>query len=349
MDFSFLDEVMEGPVAAAVQQGEGCRNVWVVAEASNGSLLPATLEALGQAREMADQIGCYVLAVLLGDNVEALAQELAGYGAEQVLVAEDPALAQYQPEAYVHVLAGLIGERQPEIVLLPATGLGNDLAPRLAQRLGTGLISHCVALEVDLTDRLLLGTFGILGDEVFHTVACPEARPQMATLEPGAFRVPRPGSHSGDVQKVDVDLSGVSPRLTWGEVTAVDLPAVPLSKARIIVSAGRGMQSKEGFALVAKLAEALGGVVAGTRGALDAGWIGEEQVLGVGGLTVSPDLYVACGVSGDIYHYFGVQSSKFVVAINPDPEAPIMKVANVAVRGDARQVIPAILEALAEP
>jgi electron transfer flavoprotein alpha subunit len=349
MDFSFLDEVMEEPAGAGVPQGEGYRNIWVVAEASGGSLLPATLEAMGQARELADQIGCYVFAVLLGQDLEALGQGLAGYGAEQVLLAEDAALAEYQPEAYVHVLAGLVGERRPEILLFPATPLGNDLAPRLAQRLGTGLISHCVALELDMTERLLLGTFCVLGGEVFHTVACPEARPQMATLEPGSFRVPRPGARSGDVQKVAVDLTGVSARLTWGQMIAgVDLPAVPLSRARIVVSAGRGMHDAEGFALVVRLAEALGGVVAGTRGALDAGWIEEKQVVGVGGQSVSPDLYIACGISGDVYHYFGVQAARFVVAINPDPEAPIMKHANLAVVGDARQVIPALLEALAK-
>jgi electron transfer flavoprotein alpha subunit len=189
-----------------------------------------------------------------------------------------------------------------------------------------------------------------MGGEVFHTVACPEARPQVATLEPGAFRVPRPGSHSSDVQRLVVDLSGVGARLTWGEaVAAVDLPVVPLSKARIIVAAGRGMQDATGYGLVVQLAEALGGVVAGTRGALDAGWIEEEQVLGAGGLSAAPELYFACGLSGDIYHYFGVQASRFVVAINPNPEAPIMKVADMAVVGDARQIIPALLERLATP
>jgi electron transfer flavoprotein alpha subunit len=198
---------------------------------------------------------------------------------------------------------------------------------------------------------LLLGTFSILGGEVFHTVACPTARPQMATLEPGCFRVPRADAHhSGEAQEVEVDLTGVVTKLTWEDRdTSVSLPAVPLSKARIVVSAGRGMRDADGFALVVSLARALGGVVAGSRGALDEGWIGEEQVVGAGGQFISPDLYVACGISGDIYHYFGVQTARFVVAINPDPDAPIMKVANVAVVGDARQVIPAMLEALARP
>jgi len=348
MDFSFLDEELEETSAPIQQTGGAYRNIWVVAEATGGALVQASLEAMGQARDLADQIGCYVFAILLGDNLEALSEELACYGAERILLAESPALAEYQPETYAHVLAGLVNEMRPEILLMPATSLGNDLAPRLAQKLGTGLISHCVALELDMTERLLLGTFGILGGEVFHTVACPEARPQMATLEPGAFRKPRAGGSRGDVQKVEVNLEGVTVRLAReGPVPAVELPAVPLSKARIVVSAGRGMQDAPGFALVERLAKALGGVVAGSRGALDAGWIDEEQVVGAGGQTIAPDLYVACGISGDVYHYFGVQGAKFVVAINPDPEAPIMKAANVAVVGDARRVIPALLEALA--
>jgi len=351
MDFSYLDEPMEEPAGTPIQEGGvGYRNIWVVAESAGGALLPSTLEAMGQARDLADQIGAYVFAVLIGHQVEALGQELIEYGAERVLVAEDAALAEYQPESGVHVLADLVDRFRPEILLLSATPLGNDLAPRLAQRLGTGLISHCIALELDMTERQLLGTVGILGGEVFHTFACPEARPQMATLEPGAFRLPRPSAHhGGEVQPVQVDLAGTAARMTWGELdTHLDLPAVPLSKARIVVSAGRGMGDSAGFDLVTQLADALGGVVAGTRGALDAGWIAEEQVVGVGGQIVSPDLYIACGVSGDVYHYFGAQASKFVVAINPDPQAPIMKVANLAVVGDARQVIPALLKALAK-
>jgi electron transfer flavoprotein alpha subunit len=352
MDFSYLDEVMEETAGAPIQpMGEGYRNIWVVAETSGGALLPATLEVMGQARDLADQIGTYVFAVLVGNQVEALGQQLVAYGAERVLVADNATLAEYQPAAHVHVLAGLVSQFRPEILLLSATPMGNDLAPRLAQRLGTGLVSHCIALELDMSERLLLGTFSILGGEVFHTVACPEARPQMATLEPGSFRAPRRDAHrSGEVQRVEVDLAGVSGELTWENMDAtVDLPAVPLSKAHIVVSAGRGMGDTDGFALVVRLAEALGGVVAGSRGALDAGWIDEDQVVGAGGQFISPDLYVACGISGDIYHCFGVQTARFVVAINPDPEAPIMKVANVAVVGDARQVIPAVLEALAKP
>ncbi len=350
MDFSYLDDWAEeeaGPEIEVV--GEGYRNIWVFAETAGAALLTATLEAMSQARELADQIGVYVYGVLLGENIESLGQELIAVGADRVLVAEHAELAEYQPETYTQVLACLVDQYRPEILLLAATPLGNDLAPRLAHRLNTGLISHCSRLDLDMSERLLLGTFAVLGGEMYHTVACPEARPQIATLQPGHFRIPYQDTYrSGDVQAVDVNLASVKGRLAWSTLDAsVDLPPQPLTKAKVVVSAGRGMGDVEGFALVVQLAKALGGVVSGSRGALDEGWITEEQVVGVGGQFIAPDLYVACGVSGDVYHYFGLQDAKFVVAINPDEDAPIIKLANMAIVGDARQVIPALLGALA--
>jgi electron transfer flavoprotein alpha subunit len=305
---------------------------------------------MGQGRELADQIGVYAYGLLLGSGVEALGQKLIANGADKVLVVDDPALAEYQTEVYVKALTCLVDQYRPEILLLAATSLGSDLAPRLAQRLNTGLISHCTRLDLDMSERLLLGTFPVLGGEMFHTAACPEARPQIASLQPGYFGLPYEDTYrTGDVQQVDVDLAGAAGRLTWVNLdTPVELPPVPLAKAQVVVSAGRGMGDAQGFALVEQLAEALGGVVAGSRGAYDEGWISEEQIVGIGGECTAPDLYVACGISGDVYHYFGLQDAQFVVAINSDEKAPIMKSANVAIVGDARQVIPAMLDAVAE-
>jgi electron transfer flavoprotein alpha subunit len=351
MDFSFLDDWVEEEAGPEITEGgEGYRNIWVLAETASGTLHPASLAAMGQGRELADQIGVYLYGLLLGKDVETLGQDLIAYGADKVLVVDDPALAEYQTEVYVKALTCLVDQYRPEILLLAATSLGSDLAPRLAQRLNTGLLSHCTKLDLDMSERLLLGTFPVLDGEMYHTVACPEARPQIASLQPDHFRVPYEDTYrSGDVQQVDVDLAGAVRRLTWVNLdTPVELPPVPLSKARVVVSAGRGMGDAEGFALVAQLAEALGGAVAGSRGAYDEGWIGEDQIVGIGGESTAPDLYVACGVSGDIYHYFGLQDAKFVVAINPDERAPIVKTANVAIVGDAKQVIPAMLKALAK-
>jgi electron transfer flavoprotein alpha subunit len=351
MDFSYLDDWRDEEAGAheIEEIGEGHRNIWVLAETAGDALLPATLEALGQARELADQIGVYVYGLLLGEDVEALGQELIAHGADKVLVAQDPLLANYQPETCVKIVAEMVDQYRPEILLLAATTLGSDLAPRLAQRLDTGLVSHCIRLDLDLSERLLLGTFPVLDAEMYHTLACPEARPQMATLQPGHFRAPyRDATRSGDVQKVDVNLAQVAGGLTWTNLeAAVDLPPPSLSRAKVVVSAGRGVGNAAGFALVERLAGALGGVVAGSRGAFDEGWIAEEQIVGVGGEFLAPDLYVACGISGDIYHHFGLQDAKFIVAINRDPQAPIMKAANMAVVGDAREVIAAMLDALA--
>ncbi len=350
MDFDFFDDLFEEEAPAEEAVGEGYRHIAALIEPG----VQAGLETLGQARELADQIGAYVYAWLLGAEVGQAAQEMFAYGADKVFVAEDAALAEYLPGLYTQILADMVEQYRPEILLMAATPLGNDLAPRLAQRLNTGLMSHCTKLEMDLAERLLLGTFPVLGGEMYHTVACPEARPQMATLQPGHFRVPYADhTRSGQVQTVDLDLGDVRPRLTWLDKDAsVELPPVPLKKARIVVAAGRGMGDEEGFALVRQLAEALGGTaasvaVAGSRGAFDEGWIAEEQIVGVGGEFVAPDLYIACGLSGDIYHYFGLQEAKYIVAINSDENAPIMKVANMAVVGDAGEIIPAMLKALA--
>ncbi|MFC2030445.1 electron transfer flavoprotein subunit alpha/FixB family protein, partial [Chloroflexota bacterium] len=274
------------------------------------------------------------------------------YGADRVLLVSEPeVLARgYQPEVYVELLAELVDRHRPEILLLPASPLGNDLAPRLAQRLDTGLISHCIRLDMDLSERVLLGTIGVLGGEVYHTFACPEARPQMATLQPGYFTTPHQDAHrSGSVEVVapDSGLGGQLPSLNWIDLNVeVDLPPVPLARAQTVVTAGRGVSDDAGFALVEKLAARLGGQVAGSRGAFDEGWIDEDRIVGIGGAEISADLYVACGVSGDIHHYAGIRDAKFVVAINPDEKAPIMGMANIAIVADARQVIPALLEVL---
>jgi electron transfer flavoprotein alpha subunit len=352
MDFSYLDDWQEeGPGPAQIDEvGEGYRNIWVVAEVNDGALSQATLATMGQARDLADQIGVYVYSILLGEDVQAVSASLIGYGADRVLIADSPALAEYQPEIYGQTLAGLVEQYRPEILLMPASDMGNDLAPWLAQRLNTSLISHCIRLDLDMSERLLLGTFPVLGGEVYHTMACPDARPQMATLQPGHFRITcEDTSRSGDVQTIEIKPTSSPARLTWTSLDAsYDPPPTPLSKAQLVIAGGRGLGDADGFALVEQLAQTLGGVVAGSRGAYDEGWIAEEQIVGIGGELTSPELYLACGLSGDVYHTFGLQGAKFTVAINSDPEAPIMQFANVAVVGDASQVVTAILDELAD-
>lgn len=357
-DFSYLNALIQDELEEAVEEiGEGYRHVWVVAEMADGRFTTATLEGIGQGRDIADQFGVYLYGVLIGSDLdESLAQVMIQYGVDKLFLLDDPALAQYQVETYTKALADLINKQRPEIVLLTASPWGNDLAPRLAQRLNTGLFSHCLELSLDMAERQLLGTSSRLGGDCFHIRACPEARPQIATLEPGAFRPADQDQYRrGEVERVAVDLEGISGKLNWvdwdmpalSEAEAAVTPQpIPLAKSRIIVSAGRGLKDAPGFALAQQLAEALGGQITGSRGALDEGWIDEEQQVGVTGQTVRPDLYIACGISGAIHHVVGMQDARFVVAINRDNQAPIMQVANVIVVGDAEEVVGALVNEL---
>jgi electron transfer flavoprotein alpha subunit len=342
----------------AMEEGEEVtyRDIWVVAEGEDGALTPVSLEMVGKARELAAALGAYVYSVLLGEGLEGLAQEwhpelvegLIQCGADSVYLADDPSLAEYHLETCAQALSDLFQEQKPEILLFGATELGQELAPRLAQRLGTGLISDCLDLSIDEIERVLLARHPVYGGEYFHVSSFLGAKPQIATVRPGAFRLPFADEYrSGEVEEIAVDLEGSEGQVKVLSVSAEEAqPQVPLSKAQVIVAGGRGLADAEGFALVEDLAEALGGQVAGSRGALDEGWIGEERLVGLGGATVKPDLYIACGIHGDVHHYFAMQGAKFVVAIHKNSDAPIFKVADIGIVGDPREVIPPLLAAL---
>ena len=325
------------------------RDIWVVAEAEDGVLTPVSLEMVGKARELAAALGAYVQSVLLGEGLEGLAQELIQHGADSVYLADDPRLAEYHLETYAQVLSGLFQEQKPEIILFGATELGQELAPRLAQRLGTGLICDCLDLFINETERVLLAKHPVYGGEYFHISTFLGAKPQIATVRPGAFRLPFADEYRyGEVEEIAVNLEGIEGQVKMLSVSAAEeaQPQVPLSQARVIVAGGRGLGDAEGFALVEELAEALGGQVAGSRGALDEGWISEERQVGLSEVTVKPDLYIACGISGDVHHYFAMQESKFVVAIHKDPDAPIFKIADLGIVGDPQEIIPPLLTEL---
>ncbi len=329
------------------------RDIWVVAEAEEGALTPGSLEMVGKARELADALGAYVQAITLGEGLEDMAQELIHCGSDGVYLADDglashATLVEYHLETYAQVLGDLFQEQKPEIILFGATKLGQELAPRLAQRLGTGLISDCLDLFIDETERVLLAKHPVYGGEYFHVSTFLGAKPQIATVRPGALRLPFADEYRyGDVEKVAINLDGIEGKVKVLSVAAEEAqPQAALSEAAVIVAGGRGLGDAEGFALVKELAEALGGQVAGSRGALDEGWIGEEQLVGLSEITVKPDLYIACGISGDVHHYFAMQDSKFVVAIHKDPNASIFKTANLGIVGDPKEIIPPLLAAL---
>ena len=329
-----------------VEEAAEAMHVWAVAEAKEKGITPVSFELLGAARDLADVLGVRAEAVLLGGDLDGLADELVWRGAESVYVLDDPRLSGYQTDLYTQALARLIRERSPEIVLLGATDLGNDLAPRLAQELDTGLLAHCIKLEVDQVERALLGTRRAYGGELLITSACPTKRPQIATVWPGMIEpFPPDRSRGGDIEQASVQLEEEGARSQVVEVVdEVRKPA--LSQARIVVAGGRGMGT-DGFDLLEELAHQLGAAVGASRGAFDEGWVGKEYwVGGAGGTAVAPDLYVACGISGALQHYLGIKDARFIVGINKDPEAPIFKFADVGIIGDVREVVPALIEEL---
>jgi electron transfer flavoprotein alpha subunit len=323
------------------------RDIWVVAElGADGQASPLSLEILGGARMMADGLGCYVHAVVMGAGLGEVAPQLIAAGADRVHVADDGALADAlaHADARCKVLGDLLAAQPPEVLLLGATRAAEDVAPRLAQRFNTGLLAHCISLQMDDMERMLIGTHPVFNGEYYELAACPSARPAIATIEPDAFGPPYLDSYRfGETETVAMDLSGFESRVHVSGPVEYTPPEVPLRQAKRIVSAGR--QAGD-FELARQLADALGAHVAGAREATDEGWITEEQVVGATGETVRPDLYVAVGIRGDTYHAFGIRDAKFVVAIHPEKDAPILKSADAALVGDPAKIVPELIEAL---
>lgn len=339
---SYLDllATQEEELTEAAGGGGG---IWVVADVVDGAVAPVTLEALGAARTLADSLGAYVYGVLLGHGVTDLAQTLYQAGADGVRVADDPELAAFAVAPTLSVLAELFEEEQPEVVLFGATEAGHALAPRLAQRMGGGLIEHAVAVSLDEASRTVEAAFPIYGGEYFEIGACPEARPQFLTVEPGAFSEPFIDSYRKG-EPTPIEVTPVEPDVQMaGPAEDFEPPEVPLSQAPVIVAAGR--QAGD-FELVRQLAAALGGRLAGDRGARDAGWIDADQVVDLRGVRVRPDVYVAVGVRGDTFHNAAVEDAGFILAIHPDPGAPIFDVADLCLEADPAEAVLALLEAL---
>jgi electron transfer flavoprotein alpha subunit len=345
MDLDYLQALMgEMPSSEEVSY----RGILVVAECSGAGISRVSQELLGRARELADALGTRVSAVLLGDGLQALAPELIARGADTVYLAEDPALSVPMTATYSHVLADLIDAKKPEIVLFGATSLGRDVAPRLAARLKTGLMTDALVLELDESERLLLATNTLYGGSLLNTLAVPSGRPQIATVRAGAHRVPAADRYrEGQIESFAVTLDESDSAVHAGEWKTAGSEDAGLAGARVIVAGGRGLGGPDGFSVLANLAKSLGGAVGASRGAVETGWIGKEHWVGVLGQHVSPDLYLACGIRGAIQHRLGMKGSKCVVAINTDPAAPFFRFADYGLVGDYRDIVPALVKALA--
>jgi len=322
-------------------------NVLVFIEQREGVLQRVSLELLGKARELADLRKQEVIAVLPGYEVSEMIDELYHYGADKVVVCDDEILKIYMTEPYTKVVAEVINEEKPEIVMVGATAIGRDLAPRVAARIQTGLTADCTSLEIDEENQNLLMTRPAFGGNIMATIICPDHYPQMSTVRPGVMKLmEKDEKRQGECRAFKTDLTHDAETFKILEVVKSIKEKKNIEDAKILVSAGRGIGSQENLALLEELADTLGGVVSGSRAIVDQGWIERESQVGQTGKTVRPDLYIACGISGAIQHLAGMEESELIIAINKDPHAPIFEVADVGIVGDVKKVIPELTKQL---
>ena len=337
-----IEVIKEGVIDISQYSG-----VWTFAEQRDGKLTRVARQLVGKARQLADVLGARVESILLGHNITELSQELIQCGADNVYLVDNPLLKNYQTDLYTKAIHDLTMEKKPEIFIFGATHMGRDLAPRLAQRIQTGLTADCTELTIDDTERHLLQTRPAFGGNIMATITCKNHRPQMATVRPGVFREPEKDlSREGNVINIKPNIleSDILSHLV--KYLKLEKKIVKLEEAEVIVSGGRGLKKPENFSLIQELADLLGGEVGASRATVDAGWISKDHQVGQTGKTVSPKIYIACGISGAIQHRAGMQASETIVAINKDPDAPIFKIADFGIVGDLFKVIPELISVL---
>lgn len=322
------------------------KGIFVFAEQRHGKIQNVAYELLGKARDLADPTGQKVYAILLGDKIATEAKNLIAAGADEVLVVEDAALATYTTEPYAQAFAYLMDKYKPEVVLIGATTIGRDLGPRLSARTVTGLTADCTKLEIGEAGDLLM-TRPAFGGNLMATIICTEHRPQMATVRPGVMkRREKDEKRTGNVvnETVPFDRSKFLVKVVKEEITAND--KVDITEARILVSGGRGVGSKEGFKKLEALANVIGAQVSSSRAMVDAGVMSHDRQVGQTGKTVRPACYFACGISGAIQHLAGMEESEFIIAINKDKAAPIFGTADLGIVGDLHKILPLLTERL---
>ncbi|MDE6566874.1 MAG: electron transfer flavoprotein subunit alpha/FixB family protein [Lachnospiraceae bacterium] len=337
---------------------EEYKGVYVFAQQVDNELSGIAFELLGKAKELAADLNTDVSAVLIGSGVKGLADQLAEYGADKVIVVDDPELKDYRTEPYAHALSSVINEYKPEIVLVGATAIGRDLGPRVSARVATGLTADCTVLEIgdfplnpipgqEQKHNQLLMTRPAFGGNTIATIACPDNRPQMATVRPGVMQKIAP--ISGAKAEVIEYNPGFTPDNKYVEILEIVKElndTVDIQEAKILVSGGRGVGSKENFKILEDLASAIGGTVSCSRAVVDNGWMPKELQVGQTGKTVRPNVYFAIGISGAIQHTAGMEESDIIVAINKDETAPIFDVADYGIVGDLNKIVPKLTEAL---
>lgn len=359
------------------------KNVWVFCEQRNSKMMPTTLELISEGRKLADQLGVKLCGVLLGDDVDGLAKELGGYGADTVLVYDSPLLKNYTTDGYTKVLTEAVMEYKPEVLLIGASNIGRDLAPRCAARLHTGLCADCTHLDIDMANykeflresstladeriekigkvriagsdhdvsRDLKMTRPAFGGHLMASIICPRFRPAMATVRPGVMKkgvFDPAAAEKTEIIHPEFSLTAEDIKTEVADVVKAAKKMVDLIGAEVVVSVGRGISKdvEKGIKLAEELADVLGGVVGSSRACVDAGWISADHQVGQTGKTVHPKIYVALGISGAIQHKAGMQDSECIIAVNKNESAPIFEVADYGITGDLYKVVPQLIESI---
>lgn len=337
---------------------EQYKGVFIYAQQVDGEISPIAYELLGKAKDLAADLDTDVTAVLLGSNVKALADSLAQYGADRVIVVDSPVLEVYRTEPYTQALAAVINEYKPDIMLVGATAIGRDLGPRVSARVGTGLTADCTQLEIgdfplnplpnkEQKHNQLLMTRPAFGGNTIATIACPDNRPQMATVRPGVMQKIDPiEGAKAEVVEFNPELKENNCYVEILDVVKEVTEVADIQDAKILVSGGRGVGSKENFKILQDLADAVGGTVSCSRAVVDNGWMPKDLQVGQTGKTVRPTVYFAIGISGAIQHTAGMEESDIIIAINKDESAPIFDVADYGIVGDLNKIVPLITEAV---
>lgn len=321
------------------------KDVFVIAEQRDGELQKVSTELLGIANELAADLGQEVVAVVLGDKVEHLADTLIYHGADKVIYVEDPMLKEYVTEPYAKGVFAIVEKYDPEIALFGATSIGRDLAPRLAARIHTGLTADCTGLEINPETKLLEMTRPAFGGNLMARIVCENYRPQMATVRPGVMTpLENDPDRKGEVIKEDIQYTDEDMNVKILEVAKSEKKKLDITEANILISGGRGLGGPEGFEKLQELAELMEGEVSSSRANVDAGWIEKERQVGQTGKTVRPDLYFAFGISGAVQHLAGMEESELIIAVNKNDQAPIFGVADLGIVGDLNTILPALVE-----
>ena len=339
---------------------EAYKGVFVFAQQVDNVISNIAYELIGKGKELAKDLGVEVTAVLVGSDVKGLADQLAEYGADKVIVVDDPELKEYRTEPYTHAIASVIKEFKPEIFLIGATAIGRDLGPRVCARIHTGLTADCTKLDIgdfpmnpvpgrETKHNQLLMTRPVFGGNTIATIACPDFRPQMATVRPGVMqKAPKEAGKKAVVTEFNPGFTKNNKYVDILEVVKAVSNTVDIMDAKILVSGGRGVGSPENFKILDDLAEAIGGTVSCSRAVVDAGWKPKDLQVGQTGKTVRPNVYFAIGISGAIQHLAGMEESDIIVAINKDESAPIFDVADYGVVGDLNKIVPMLTEKIKE-